>query len=68
MYLQSNQKEILINFSNIDELYKNKLKFRTIIDQISNTSRFKILYQSNFLRQITASLGKQRNVIKEDPF
>lgn len=33
MYLQSNQKEILINFGNIDELYKNKLKFRTIIEQ-----------------------------------
>ena len=33
MYLQSNQKEILINFSNIDELCKNKLKFGTIIEQ-----------------------------------
>lgn len=33
MYLQSNQKEILINFSSIDKLYKNKLKFGTIIEQ-----------------------------------
>ena len=39
-----------------------------IIEQIYNTTRFKILYQSNFLRQITASLSKQRNIIKEDPF